>query len=449
MSEATFVLDDSYRRTAGGSVVIAGSPLRLFRLTAAGRAVADALEAGRPPPRNHAALTDRLLDAGAIHPLPVAATATAAEVTIVVPAWRRTPRLDHPGVDSVVVVDDGSAPPLVVAAPNVTVLRLPVNRGPAAARNAGLAVVTTPFVAFVDTDVEPPAAWLDGLLGHFADERVGLVAPRVVSAAAGSTVVDSFELEHGSLDLGTRAARVAPGSRVSYVPAAAIVCRTAAVRAVGGFDEALRWGEDVDLVWRLTAAGWRCRYEPSVVVVHRARAGIGGWLRQQFEYGTSAAPLARRHPGALAPLRVSAWTAATWLLVAARRPLAAVLLAAATAIALQRKLRGVPPAESAELVARGTLGAGEQIATAVTRAWWPVVVPLALWRPARLPVLAAFACRGALAARRSRSTRPVRFAAMQLAADMAYAAGVWRGAARARSLDALRPDLSNWPPRPR
>ena len=65
-----FVLDDSYRRTAGGSVVIAGSPLRLFRLTAAGRAVADALEAGRPLPRNHAALTDRLLDAGAIHPLP-------------------------------------------------------------------------------------------------------------------------------------------------------------------------------------------------------------------------------------------------------------------------------------------------------------------------------------------------------------------------------------------
>ena len=236
---------------------------------------------------------------------------------------------------------------------------------------------------------------------------------------------------------------------MSYVPAAAIVCRTAAVRAVGGFDEALRWGEDVDLVWRLTAAGWRCRYEPSVVVVHRARAGIGGWLRQQFEYGTSAAPLARRHPGALAPLRVSAWTAATWLLVAARRPLAAVLLAAATAVALQRKLRGVPPAESAELVARGTLGAGEQIATGVTRAWWPVVVPLALWRPARLPVLAAFVCRGALgsvaiaihspgALRRHAARRRHGLRRRRLARRV-----------RERSLDALRPDLSNWPPRPR
>jgi mycofactocin system glycosyltransferase len=442
-----FELDASYRRTAAGALIVGGSPLRLFRLSPAGQAVADALEAGQDLPANHAALTDRLVDAGAIHPLPVNSTATAGDVTVVVPAWRRVPTLAGiDGVAAVVVVDDGSDPPLVAGAP-ATVVRLPDNRGPAAARNAGLATVTTAFVAFVDTDVEPGEGWLDALLGHLADERVALVAPRVVSAPGGSAAVDLVEGERGSLDLGPARARIAPGSRVSYVPAAALVCRTAAVRAVGGFDDALRWGEDVDLVWRLVEAGWRCRYEPSVVLTHRARTAIGGWLRQQYEYGTSAAPLAARHPGALAPLRTSGWTLAAWALVAVRRPFAALLLTAGTVVALQRKLRGLPPVEATDLVVRGTVAAGEQIAAAIVRTWWPLAVPLLAVRRTRPAIVAALVATALLGSWRARSSRPAVSAALRLAAEAAYGAGVWRGAIRERSLAALTPDLANWPPR--
>ena len=45
-----------------------------------------------------------------------------------------------------------------------------------------------------------------------------------------------------------------------------------ALREVDGFDPELRLGEDVDLVWRLDAAGWRCRYEPSVSVFHSSQS---------------------------------------------------------------------------------------------------------------------------------------------------------------------------------
>ena len=46
---------------------------------------------------------------------------------------------------------------------------------------------------------------------------------------------------------------------VPYVPSAALIVRTELAR----FDEALRYGEDVDLVWRLHDAGHRVIYDPT------------------------------------------------------------------------------------------------------------------------------------------------------------------------------------------
>jgi cellulose synthase/poly-beta-1,6-N-acetylglucosamine synthase-like glycosyltransferase len=98
--------------------------------------------------------------------------------------------------------------------------------------------------------------------------------------------------------MGVRPARVARGSRVSYVPSTALLVRREALLALDGFEESLRYGEDVDLCWRFDDAGWSVRYDPRVVVEH---VEPQGWpaLARRFRYGTSAAPLARRHPGAL------------------------------------------------------------------------------------------------------------------------------------------------------
>jgi hypothetical protein len=51
---------------------------------------------------------------------------------------------------------------------------------------------------------------------------------------------------------------------------AAVLLRTAALRAEGGFEPRIfMYGEDVDLSWRLRCAGWRLRYLPRCAVVHR------------------------------------------------------------------------------------------------------------------------------------------------------------------------------------
>ena len=106
------------------------------------------------------------------------------------------------------------------------------------------------------------------------------------------------------------------------MPAAALVVRVDALRSIGGFDADLRVGEDVDLVWRLDEAGWRCRYDPRAEVDHLPRPTLAAWAAQRMSYGRSAAPLALRHPGALAPAAVSGWSAGAWGLTAAGRPVA-------------------------------------------------------------------------------------------------------------------------------
>jgi cellulose synthase/poly-beta-1,6-N-acetylglucosamine synthase-like glycosyltransferase len=184
--------------------------------------------------------------------------------------------------------------------------------------------VETELVAFLDSDTVPPAGWIERLAGHFDDPAVAAVAPRV----------RALNRKRSPLDMGPHPAEVGPGKHVSYVPGAAVLMRRAALPD-DPFDPDLRYGEDVDLIWRLVEAGWRVRYDPSVVVAHQER----DTLRRRFKYGTSAAPLQQRHPGKLKHVIVRPWPAATLALLAARKPRFAALAYAAQTVQLARTLR--------------------------------------------------------------------------------------------------------------
>ncbi|RQS54715.1 glycosyltransferase [Burkholderia sp. Bp8984] len=57
--------------------------------------------------------------------------------------------------------------------------------------------------------------------------------------------------------------------RTDWVTGAAVVFRRAAFAQAAGFEPRIfMYGEDVDLSWRLRAAGWGLRYEPRAIVVH-------------------------------------------------------------------------------------------------------------------------------------------------------------------------------------
>ncbi len=248
---------------------------------------------------------------------------------------------------NVVVVDDGSTVPIAGA------VRREVSGGPAVARNDGLKRVTTELVAFLDSDTVPPAGWIEQLAGHFEDPKVAAVAPRI----------RALNKRRSPLDMGEHPAEVGPGRHVSYVPAAALLVRRAALPD-DPFDPELRYGEDVDLVWRLITAGWRVRYDPSVEVGHEER----DTLRRRFRYGTSAAPLKRRHPGKLKHVVVRPWPAATLALLVARQPRLAALAYAVQTIQLARTLQQhhVPPRLAPVWTAKATVRTATQFAKLAT-----------------------------------------------------------------------------------
>jgi hypothetical protein len=241
---------------------------------------------------------------------------------------------------------------------------------------------------------------------------------------------------------------VHPGTRVSYVPTAALAVRTEAIGA-GWFDESLRYGEDVDLVWRLIDAGWQVRYDPAVLVRHAEPETWPAFLGRRFRYGTSAGPLSQRHPTRLAPMVLHPWPSAVTGLLLARRPAIAGLAATAATLHLARRLHksGVPrPATAAasmtsESVTATALGVGRAVAQFALPAALISSTAFRGHRVKRLATLATLVITPAL--RDWLSLRPpldpVRWSLASIADDIAYGAGVWHGAITARTIKPLLP----------
>jgi N-acetylglucosaminyl-diphospho-decaprenol L-rhamnosyltransferase len=248
-------------------------------------------------------------------------------ITVVIVTWNGVHLLDaclaglarqdlDPALWEVLVVDnastDGTAEHLAQRHPGVRVLRSPVNRGFAGGNHLALAAVTTDHAVLLNNDAVPEPGFLTALLraatGPGAERvaavtgkvlllpRFRLLAPgSVADPGAGDVLTPSGVCRPdpaGDLDVvnstGNEITRLGYGrdrgwlqvDRGDEPPAdvfafcgAAVLLRMAALRDVGDFDEDFfLYYEDSDLSWRLRAAGWTVRYEPTAVVRHQHAA---------------------------------------------------------------------------------------------------------------------------------------------------------------------------------
>ncbi|MFJ4411183.1 mycofactocin biosynthesis glycosyltransferase MftF [Streptomyces sp. NPDC088910] len=444
----------------GGRALLGGFPTRLVRLTPRARPLLADDRTVRVRDAASGVLADRLLDNGmaypVVHDLP---QNPDPRHTFVVPVHERAAQLDRlltsigPG-QRVVVVDDGSRhaddieDTAVKHGAQLVVLER--NMGPAAARNAGLRLVRTPYVVFVDSDIVLPPETVPVLLRHFTDPKVGMAVPRITGlpTAAATGWIGRYEAARSSLDLGRDPAAVRPGTPVSWASTACSVARVDAM--ADGFDAAMRVGEDVDLCWRLIEDGWRVRYEPSVRAEHEHRVRFTDWMLRKAAYGTGAHPLAERHPELIAPAVLAPWAGALSLALLAQRrwslPVAGAVCGITT-VRIARKLKGAdhPVRLATRLTANGAVSALSQTGALLTRHWWPLAaVGCAVSPRIRRAVAVASVADVALEYRPGEvGLDPLRYAAARRLDDLAYGTGVWLSALKGRSTAALRPRLGS------
>lgn len=447
---------DDVRVHDGGRTLVGGSPLRVLRLREPAPALGrgEVLEVGD---RTTGVVAERLLAANLAAPLLSGPpSGETADLTVVVPIRDRADRLDRLLAElaalPVVVVDDASRDPdavaRVAARHGARLVALTTNVGPAGARNAGLAQVRTAYVAFVDSDVVVDAEALRGLAGHFVDPRVAAVGPRVRGVARNTRPrrFERWDVDGLSLDLGTEPALVRPWSKVGWLPSACLLVRMADLDG-DGFEAGRRVGEDVDLVWRLVRRGRQVRYDPAYVARHDSRGTWSTWLGRKAFYGTGGAWLARRHGDWMAPAVLSPVPALGALALLWQRTWSIPCAIGALALVRLRLGRTLPDTPdrarlATELtgeVAMSTLRQGSHL---LLRHWWPGAAAAALVsRRARRAVAAALVWDLIDHREVPPARAPEAFVARRLD-DLAYGAGLWWGALRARSARVLVPKIT-------
>lgn len=296
-----------------GNFLVAKAPLCALRLNPSLTALVQRGVAGTltPSTPGEASVLEQLANKGFMVRLRDVAgqPATRYSVSIVIPVKDRADelsrclssiaRLEYPQeMLQVIVVDDGSRDLSATVARDSGALVVPsggTGRGPAAARNVGARAATGEVLAFIDSDCTASPGWLAELLPAFNNPMMAAVGGQVDGMCTASAV-DRYEAVMSSLSLGTRERSGNVGDDTFYLPSCNLLLRRSLFLDIGGFEDSMHVGEDVDLTWRLRDQGWTISYLPAGRVFHEHRSSIRSFMSRRFDYGTSEGILQRLHP---------------------------------------------------------------------------------------------------------------------------------------------------------
>lgn len=179
--------------------------------------------------------------------------------------------------DEILVSDDGSRDDVaaVASAHGARFLPHPRNTGPAAARNRAAREARHALLVFLDADVRVHADTVPRLRRVLDDPSLAAAFGSYDARPEGRSWISVYK------NLAHHFVHQRSGAEASTFWAGCGVVRADALRDAGGFDERYRRPsiEDVELGYRLRAAGLRIRLAPEVQVTHLKEWTLLSWLR--------------------------------------------------------------------------------------------------------------------------------------------------------------------------
>jgi GT2 family glycosyltransferase len=232
-----------------------------------------------------------------------------------------------PGLFEIIVVDNGSTDRTaeITRAHGALLLHQPV-RGPSAARNLGLARAQSDIVLFTDADTVPSRRWLASLLAAFDDPEV-VLATGPIYGWQPATGAERFASAHK----GFTREQSAEHPLHPFAHGMNVAVRRKAALEIGGWDETMSSGEDVDFSIRLRKQfGAPIRFVDQAVLFHKHRRTDEALWKQARWHGAGHALVHQRHSDLLP------WGG--WQLIIAL-PMIGVLHAVAPLVVIGRHLR--------------------------------------------------------------------------------------------------------------
>jgi glycosyltransferase involved in cell wall biosynthesis len=236
--------------------------------------------------------------------------ATSPDFSVVVPTYNRLGRLRNvitaleqqaypSDAYEVIVISDGSTDgtdAYLEALRSTMRLRWfpQANRGPAAARNAGIRKAGGEFIVFIDDDVVPEPQ----LLGeharshHEAAHDVVVLGPMLTPEGFEMAPWVRWEQEMLMKQYGALLKGEWPATARQFYTGNASLRRSHVLDA-GGFDEGFRRGEDVELAYRLANKGLDFVFNIHAAGMHFAERSFQAWLDAAYTYGHNDVIFAR------------------------------------------------------------------------------------------------------------------------------------------------------------
>lgn len=191
---------------------------------------------------------------------------------------------------------DGSVPAcraLAASLPYTLTIIEQNNRGPAAARNAGVAAARAPLIIFIDDDVVADATLIEAHLaahaGHSRRVTIGPLLPPLDMRLSPWCDWEEYVLCRQYDDM--LAGRWHATYRQFYTGNAAVPKQY--LVEVGGFDPAYKRAEDVELALRLRDHGVQFTFLPEARAWHYVQRTYQSWLRMSAAYGEADVAMAR------------------------------------------------------------------------------------------------------------------------------------------------------------